>query len=100
MSYFKKTNNIKKTSSDEDGVFSIFLKINASSDSMEIHDDIISAIKEYYNTSEFKQEYVEILDKLTDRIFGEPKIPSTISKEPDNKQPSKRENRFSSSYKI
>lgn len=100
MSYFKLTPNSNKTLSIVDEVFSIFLSINSSSDEMNIYDDIIRAIKKYYNIQEFNEEYVDLMDELAQRVFKEPVVPIMSNTNNTKKVSSNRPNKFKQKYKI
>jgi len=100
MSYFKLKPNSNKTSSTADEVFSIFLSINSSSDEMNIYDDIIRAIKKYYNTQEFNEDHVDLMDELAQRVFKEPVVPIMSNANNNKEVPTDRPNKFKQKYKI
>lgn len=100
MSYFKEHSQQKKTSSEVDGVFSIFLLINNSKDHLEITDNVIRAIKEYYKIEEFNEDYMPILEKIMDRIFKDPIVPNLMIKGRDVPDSDDRKNKFNKKYKL
>jgi hypothetical protein len=99
MSYFKFSDNKIKTSS-VDEVFSIFLDINDSTDEMQIYDNIIRAIKQYYNLQDFKEEHTDLLEQIIDKIFKEPNVPHIIKQPKKTPEIKQRDNKFKQKYRL
>jgi hypothetical protein len=100
VSYFKDKLKTTKSSSDLDGVFSIFLDINDSKDHIIMSDNIILAIKEYYKVEEFTEEHMPIFEQINDRIFKDPVVPNLITKEKIQPKNEDRQNKFKQKYKL
>ena len=61
-----------KTVSEFDTVFSIFLEMNDTKDSFEIHDNVIKAIRKYYG--DFSGDHVDMVQEIIEKYLGEARV--------------------------
>ena len=99
MTYFSRHSSSKKTLSDVESVFSIFLDINDSPDYMEMSNNIILAIKKYRNR-DFNEDDVQLLSDVSDKVFGTPSLPKISNPETKVQVKETKENKFAKKYPI